>query len=336
MRNRLFLSLLAGLLTLTVAAGAANAAEPRETVSEQTKLASAEAPKPTLRRAVIVAGDVVRLSDLFDNLPAKRNSPVSYAPRPGRSAIFDSDRLRQIAIKHRLAWRPRHFERSVVTRDSRIISSKAITAEIIALLRDEGLGKDIWIELDNRNMTVHVPTGLAPTVSLRNFSFDRHSRRFTAVLHAPAESPAVIVNIAGQAHLVAEVPVLKRRFKKSEVIEESDIEWLRMRADRIGRNVVTDAGDLVGKAPRRHLGAGKLIRAGDVRDPVLIEKGDLITMIYRTPSMTLSARARALEDGNLGKAIRVINLQSKKTVEAKTVDSDTVVVDGIGGIAFGN
>lgn len=332
MRIRFLLSLSAGLLTLIVAAGALNAAGSTHTGSAQAQ--DAEPLRPTLRRAVIVADEVVRLNDLFDNLSAKRNPPVSYAPQPGRSVIFNAERLRNIALKHRLAWRPRHFERSVVTRASHVISSKAITAEVRALLRDEGLGEDLWIELDSRNLTVHIPTGMPPTVALREFRFDRRSRRFSAVLHAPAEAPAVIANIAGQAHLVAEVPVLKRRFKKAEVIEESDIDWVRMRADRIGRNVVTDAGELIGKAPRRLLRAGTMIRSGDVHEPVLIEKGDLITMVYRTPFMTLSARGRALEDGNRGKAIRVMNLQSKKTVEAKTMDSDTVLIQRLGGVAL--
>jgi hypothetical protein len=46
-----------------------------------------------------------------------------------------------------------------------------------------------------------------------------------------------------------------------------------------------------------------------------VRRGDLITLVYSAPGLQLLTRARALEDGAVGQAIRAINLQSNRQVD---------------------
>ena len=73
---------------------------------------------------------------------------------------------------------------------------------------------------------------------------------------------------------------------------------------------------LVGMTARRALTADRPVRSYDVEPPVVVERGELVSLVYRVGPLTLSAQARALENGGEGQFIRFVNLQSNRTVEA--------------------
>lgn len=334
---RILSALIVGAALFATPLAAANKSGTETNISARTgKAAVAKtADKPTLRRATKIAADVVRLSDLFDNVDPRLDRVVSYAPQPGRSAIFDSERLRNIARSSRLRWRPKgRFERVVVTRASQVIDNKSVIAEVRARLRQDGIDGDLSIALDRRQMEIHLPVDAVPSIALRRFRYDPRTRRFSATIEAPADAPQVLTPVAGRVHELIEVPVLKHSVKTGQVIRNEDIEWTKMRVDRIGHTMITDASALAGKAPRRLIQAGKPLRESDVRTPIVIRKGSIVTMIYRTPLMSLTSRGRALENGSKKGVIRVMNSKSKRTVDAQVVNSDTVVVKAFRGLAL--
>lgn len=49
---------------------------------------------------------------------------------------------------------------------------------------------------------------------------------------------------------------------------------------------------------------------------VAVRRGEILTLVYVAPGMQLTTRARATADASVGDAIRVVNLQSNRTVEA--------------------
>jgi len=52
------------------------------------------------------------------------------------------------------------------------------------------------------------------------------------------------------------------------------------------------------------------------RGETLIRRGDLVTLTYRTGALQLTARARATANAAEGEAIRLVNIDSDRTVEA--------------------
>ncbi|MEZ6023462.1 MAG: flagellar basal body P-ring formation chaperone FlgA [Hyphomonadaceae bacterium] len=46
-----------------------------------------------------------------------------------------------------------------------------------------------------------------------------------------------------------------------------------------------------------------------------IRRGEMVTLVYETPGVSLSMRARALEDADVGQSVRLVNLTSNRTVE---------------------
>ncbi len=67
--------------------------------------------------------------------------------------------------------------------------------------------------------------------------------------------------------------------------------------------------------PRRTLRAGEPIRNADLAKPILVEKNQLVTVVYSTGGLTLSMRGRAQSAGSMGEAVRVQNPQSKRIVD---------------------
>ncbi len=64
----------------------------------------------------------------------------------------------------------------------------------------------------------------------------------------------------------------------------------------------------------------------DVRAPLLVRKGDFVTMIYDTPAMRLTATGRALTNGSKGDSVRVLNTSTNKTIEAIADGPNEVLV----------
>lgn len=287
-----------------------------------------------LNPAPTVEEDVVRLGDLFIGAGDKADTVVGYAPPLGRRAVFDAVWLTKVARAQGLNWRAQsRFDRAVVTRASQILDLRTVSVQLSAALRDAGVARLHDIEYDNRTLQVHLPAGADPTIAIEDLRYDPVVGRFSATITAPGDAPETRVPVAGRVYEVVEVPVPVRRIGKDEVIGPRDIGYERMRIDRVSRDTLVDAGAIVGMSPRRGLLPDRPVRVGDILRPVVVAKGSIVTMTLRTNTMTLSARARAIEDGGEDEVIRVTNVASQKTIEVRVVGPNQVVVEPIAFLA---
>ena len=298
--------------------------------------AAAEGAPVTLRQSVTVSGGMVRLGDLFVPAGDKAEAAVAYAPAPGKRAIFDARWLYRVARAYGLNWRPLGIhEKAVVVRESIVIGRREIADHILAALVDKGVDADMQVELSNRMLRIHIPSDSTTTVAVEDVTYEPRTRRFIAIVAAPADDPAARrIRVTGRVHRVVDVPILTRRVLAGEVIRERDVKWIRMRSDRLQRDTIQDPGGLIGKSPRRGLRAGVPVRVSDVRLPVLVPRRSLVTIVYRVRSMTLTTQGRALEDGGAGDTVRVANTQSNTVVQAVVTGVNRVSVQPAGPIAM--
>ncbi len=179
----------------------------------------------------------------------------------------------------------------------------------------------------NRDLPLFVAAGSVPEILVRNVAYDPRSNRFDASV-ALVGSDASPVVVSGRVEPMVEVPVLIGHAMPGEVIADRDIQWTRVEARRAGLNTVTRIEDLVGNTPRRPIAAGQPIRMSDVLPNFVINKGDLVTVILKSGTMMLTARAEALQKGAVGDVIRVRNNQSRKVLETRVIAADTVTITG--------
>lgn len=315
------------VLSLLMVASAAIAGQQS---TETEGLAVGDIGPVTLRENIVVSGAYIRLGDLFANAPSdKAETAVAYAPKPGRRASFDARWLYRVARAYGLQWRPLSADLSAsVTRDSIIINRDEIEDVLMAALSQFDLPQNPQIHLSNRNLMLHAPSEIMPEVTIEDVTFNARSLRFAAVVAVGerGENPLQRVRVTGQVFKMIDVPTLSRRIPKGDVIKENDIRWVRMRADRTQRDIITSMADLIGMAPKRHLRPDRPVRISDIQRPILVEKGSLVTIVLKKPGMMLTSRGRALQNGADGETIRITNTNTSRTIEAIVVGSSTVTV----------
>ena len=106
----------------------------------------------------------------------------------------------------------------------------------------------------------------------------------------------------------------------------ADINWVRIPENEIVGDIVRSEKDLVGRIANTSVRSGQTFRTLSVIRPVAIPKGKLVTVIYNTHTMSLTARGKVLEDGAVGQVIRVNNTKSNHVVFAEVVNAETVRV----------
>jgi flagella basal body P-ring formation protein FlgA len=287
-----------------------------------------ESRMAALNERISVSDQYILLGDLFDNAGEQAGKAVAYAPRPGRKAVFEARWLYKVARAYKLNWRPMDANvRAIVVRDSNVIYRTQVEEEIIAALADHGAPADIMIDLNNRSFKIHVSANKAPTVEVEEIQYDARSRRFSAILAAPAGDPsAQRYRLSGRVHPVQEIPVPARRISKGDIIGEKDIKWVKVRTDRIDQTAVVNMDQLVGMTPTRVLSEGINIRSRDVRRPLEVTKRSMVTLVLQTPLMTMTAKGVSLDNGAKGEVIRVTNSKTKAIVEAVVIGQGRAAV----------
>jgi flagella basal body P-ring formation protein FlgA len=306
-------------------------------VSAASAQAVAEPPPAAVakREHIAVSSAHLRLGDIFANIGDAAGAIVAKAPSVGTPLVLDAPTLERLARAHGLAWRPRSMaEQAIIERQSRIVEAAEISALIEPVLRDKGLGDEpVSIEVAVGGGTIRVPADARLLVESLSFAAAGSAtgglagRRFTATLVAAVDgAPAQRFAVTGQVFRMVQVPVLIREVRRGEVIGERDLGWIDVRDHRLPANAVVDADALVGLTPRRPLKPGTPIPVSDLRRPVLVAKGSLVTLTLMTPTMTLTARGRALEDGGEADLVRIANLNSNSVVEGMVTGAGQATV----------
>ena len=298
----------------------------------------AQAGAATLRNVATVDSELVRLGDLFDDAGPDADKPVLRAPAPGKRYVVEAAWLVEAARVHQLAWRPQHrFERVVVERPGRIVAGADILAAVKAALEREGAPAHAQFELAAKVPDAALALDAPPQLDVQSLAFDAASGRFSAVVIAGAgHASAQRVALAGRVVATRPVWVPRRAIGPSELIRKDDLVLAHLRGDALRPETVTELDRLVGQSPRQRLAAGQAVREGDVRAPVLVPRNGTVTIILQAGNMTLTAAGKALDDGARGETVRVLNLQSRKTIEAAVTAPDTVSVAAPPRIAFTN
>jgi flagella basal body P-ring formation protein FlgA len=83
-----------------------------------------------------------------------------------------------------------------------------------------------------------------------------------------------------------------------------------------------------GMQARRTLSAGRPFRGDDVRRPIVVTKGQTVTMEFAVPGVQLSAMGRAMSEGGIGDTVTVQNPVSYRMVSATVTAPGTVRATG--------
>jgi len=84
--------------------------------------------------------------------------------------------------------------------------------------------------------------------------------------------------------------------------------------------------DVAGMQVTRPLHKGDVVYSVNVKQPPLVKRGDLVTIVVNIGSISVRAEGKALKAGSRGDRLLVQNLRSKQMVQAVVMDANTVYV----------
>lgn len=281
------------------------------------------APKPDVR----VADENIRLGDVFEGVQ-NADFILAPAPAPGEELVWNKPTLLRIATAFNLPWRPQEDAQVRIRRTATLVDADTLKAVVRDHLATVGTDDTFNVTLTSELPQVIVDGDVTPDVRLVDFDMQPAGGTFSAVLKVSggAAQPQT-VNVRGVAEHMVRLPVLKRSMKNGDVIGEYDIGYTTQKAATLPRDVVRNAADLIGATPRRSVSAGELVGNNDLQMPLLVSRGDIVTMVYRQNGMYLTAKGRALEDGAMGQLVKVANTNTSRQIEAKVTNNKEVTIN---------
>lgn len=129
--------------------------------------------------------------------------------------------------------------------------------------------------------------------------------------------PALLaLALATEAMAGAVTPV--RAIRAQSVLDPADLTEI----DETVPGALGAIEEAAGLEARVTLYPGRPILASQVGPPALVERNQVVRMVFLRGSLAISAEGRALDRGGVGEAVRVMNLSSRQIV------SGAVAADG--------
>ena len=110
----------------------------------------------------------------------------------------------------------------------------------------------------------------------------------------------------------AQFVVPKKTIARGETIRATDVELKPLPKLRREGEFVSRVEDVVGREATRQLDPGQPIESGSLQQPLLVRRGETITVTARAAGVHVRTSVKALEDGAYGDAINVETLEKNK------------------------
>lgn len=270
----------------------------------------------TLRDEGVVADDYIRLGDIFDGVK-NADYVLGPAPQPGKDMILNARTLYKIAAALDVEWQPStSAEQIILRREAVIVPQADITAALEDKVRANGIDGGFSMIYTNTLNDIVLPAGVDKALEVTAFNFDVQNDSFNAVVVSPsADNPVKRVPISGRIERLVQVPVLKNTLRNGDIIGALDIDYIELPAFKLSNGTLLKEEDIVNMTPRRVTVAGKPLISNDLEQPRMVERGDVITLVFADGPMQLTVKGKSLQAGAMGDTIRVSNTDSNKNLQ---------------------
>jgi flagellar basal body P-ring formation protein FlgA len=139
---------------------------------------------------------------------------------------------------------------------------------------------------------------------------------------------AALAAIPALADPGVRIVVPARDIARGQTIADSDLTYANVPGNALMSGTVTSFAAVKDMEARRMLHAGEVLRADDVRHPIVVTKGQTITMLFHAPGVELTAMGRAMGEGGVGDTVTVQNPSSFRMIIGVVSAPGTVIATG--------
>lgn len=202
--------------------------------------------------------------------------------------------------------------------------SEAIKKEFV----EQGRSEAVDLEFFGGQTVFQIENARKAKILVEKLRTDELSNKFSCSVEIFADGKAFArTAVSGKYYVLGEIYVPARNIDKGELITPDMLKTITVRMNRVKPMFVTEKDKLVNKEAKKYLKEGKIVTDRDIGEKILIKKNDLITVVYKTDKMQITARGQARQDGVKGERIEVENSKSKKVLVGTVVDAETVYID---------
>lgn len=211
---------------------------------------------------------------------------------------------------------------------SMTVTESEVSRAIAAEFAEQGLDEDLDLEFFGGQSSFVIENAKTAKVMISNLKYDELQNKFSAQVEVFADGRSVATsNLQGKYYVLSEAWVPSRNINKGESLTEQNLKAVKIRSNRIKSSVLTKKEQLFDKEAKRSLKEGKLVNEREVGEQILVRKGDVINLVYKSGPMQITAKGEALSDGAKNQKIEAENTKSKKKVYGIVIDTDTVEVN---------
>jgi flagellar basal body P-ring formation protein FlgA len=153
----------------------------------------------------------------------------------------------------------------------------------------------------------------------------RHVGNVTVGVRCTGASPWTVF-VAAAVRLYRTVLVLDRPLPRGASLTAADLRTERRDVGGLSQGYLEEPAAVLGKELRSPLGAGFVLHPGVLAAPVLVRRGERVTLLARSAGFEVRSQGLALEDGEAGGTVRIRNLGSARVVQGRVAGPGVVVV----------
>ncbi len=144
------------------------------------------------------------------------------------------------------------------------------------------------------------------------------------------------VTFQAEVQRIARAVIARRSLEAGAILGENDVELGEINPNALSTSVMLNLNDVVGKQLKRPLASGQILLQGSVQKPVLVKRGELVTVYSLAAGVQVKAVAKAMAEGGLGDVVQLESTESKKHFQARItapqeamvfIDTPTVAVE---------
>lgn len=316
-------------------------------VASSISLTNAYAAELRLRTQCVVSGPLVKLGDVADIAAADPRQAEALAaielfPAPaGAEQRFVRVReIQDLLLLHGVNLAEQQFSgssqvtvtaansRPVRPQTVRPVSSaeaqrvnRRVAEAVVKYIEQHAATREPWVadvqlSEDRARMLVDPTRPIAVSGGQEPWS---GSQRFEITVQSP-QGPARF-EIEAQIHIPAPVVVAVRSLSRGDVIREGDVEMQRASSALSHRASESPAfhsvEEVLGREIVRAIPAGKAISPDSLRSPLMVRRGDVVTVFANNAGIRVRTNARARDEGGQGELVAVESLLDRSTYYAR-------------------
>lgn len=209
------------------------------------------------------------------------------------------------------------------------ISGELVTKTIRAYLEGEWgrRVKDVQVTVLDPSEPIKVPAGVVEMRVVPVSNDERLGRRMFQMAVSVNGKPWNTIEVLADVTAMIDAVVPARYLNSDDVIDALDLKIVRIRTHQLSHPFITDREEVIGKSASRPLPADTPLRAGFLKAPFLIKKGDRVMIEAKRGGLSIQAYGVTKSSGHVGQTVMVGNLDSGRELRAKVVGPGLVQVE---------